>query len=153
GAACWQFATHYPSLWAAAAPGAGFSETPEFLKVFQKEEIKPTWYEERLWHLYNASDYALNLFNLPPVAYSGESDSQKQAADVMAREMKKVGLELVHIIGPNTPHTYEAGAKAEVNKRIDAIAEKGRDAWPKEFKFTTYTLRYNAGPGFEITGL
>ena len=26
-----------PSLWAAAAPGAGFSETPDFLKVFQNE--------------------------------------------------------------------------------------------------------------------
>ena len=25
GAACWQFAVHYPSVWAAAAPGAGFS--------------------------------------------------------------------------------------------------------------------------------
>src|SRR5262249_38277613 len=27
GAACWQFAVHYAGLWAAAAPGAGFSET------------------------------------------------------------------------------------------------------------------------------
>ena len=35
GAACWQFGVHYPTLWAASAPGAGFSETPEFLKVFQ----------------------------------------------------------------------------------------------------------------------
>src|SRR4029079_9384147 len=32
GAACWQFATHYAGLWAAAAPGAGFAETPRFLK-------------------------------------------------------------------------------------------------------------------------
>ena len=37
GAACWQFAVHYPGMWAAAAPGAGFSETPDFLKVFQNE--------------------------------------------------------------------------------------------------------------------
>jgi hypothetical protein len=35
GAACWQFAVHYPNQWAAAAPGAGFSETPEFLRTFQ----------------------------------------------------------------------------------------------------------------------
>src|SRR5205814_1617728 len=35
GAACWQFAVHYPGMFAAAAPGAGFSETPEFLRVFQ----------------------------------------------------------------------------------------------------------------------
>jgi pimeloyl-ACP methyl ester carboxylesterase len=36
GAAAWQFAVHYAGDWAAAAPGAGFSETPQFLKVFQK---------------------------------------------------------------------------------------------------------------------
>ena len=39
GAACWQFAVHYPSIWVAAAPGAGFSETADFLKVFQNESV------------------------------------------------------------------------------------------------------------------
>ena len=29
GAGCWQLAVHYPDLWAAANPGAGFSETIE----------------------------------------------------------------------------------------------------------------------------
>jgi len=153
GAACWQFAVHYPTIWAAAAPGAGFSETPEFLKVFQKEDVKPTWYEQKLWHLYNASDYALNLFNLPTVAYSGEIDPQKQAAAVMAREMEKVGLELVHIIGPKTGHSYEANAKAEINKRIDAIVEKGRPREPSEIKFVTYTLRYNRCGWVTVEGL
>jgi len=143
GAACWQFGVHYPTLWAACAPGAGFSETPEFLKVFQNEKVEPTWYEKKLWHLYNATDYAVNIFNLPTVAYSGEIDSQKQAADVMAREMKKVGLELKHVIGPKTGHSYEKDAKVEVNKLIDAIVEKGKPAVPKEIKFTTYTLHYN----------
>lgn len=153
GAACWQFAVHYPTLWCAAAPGAGFCETPEFLKVFQNEKVEPTWYEKKLWHMYNASDCALNIFNLPTVAYSGEIDSQKQAADVMAREMKKVGLELTHIIGPKTAHAYEKGAKAEVSRRIDAIAEKGLDTYPKEVKFVTYTTRYNRCAWLEVLGL
>jgi prolyl oligopeptidase family protein len=151
GAACWQFGVHYPSLWAACAPGAGFAETPEFLNNFQNETVKPTWYEEKLWRMYNATDYAENLFNLPTVAYSGEVDRQKQAADVMAREMKKHGLELTHIIGPKTAHAYEKGAKEEVNKRIDALVEKGREWFPKEFRFTTYTLSYNKGPALTIT--
>ena len=34
GAGCWQMAVHYPDLFFAANPGAGFSETPEFLKFF-----------------------------------------------------------------------------------------------------------------------
>jgi pimeloyl-ACP methyl ester carboxylesterase len=153
GAACWQFATHYPTLWCAAAPGAGFSETPEFLRVFQNEKVEPAWYEQRLWRMYNSSDYALNLFNLPTIAYSGEIDSQKQAADVMAREMKKVGLQLTHIIGPKTGHSYEKAAREEVNRLIDDIAAKGRDPWPREVKFVTYTVRYNRCAWVEVDRL
>ncbi|MGL4421812.1 MAG: prolyl oligopeptidase family serine peptidase, partial [Gemmataceae bacterium] len=153
GAACWQFATHYPRLWCAAAPGAGFSETPEFLNVFQNEKVEPTWYEQRLWHLYNATDYTLNLSHLPTVAYSGEIDKQKQAADAMAKAMKPLGLELTHLIGPKTGHSYEKTTKAEINKRIDAFAAIGRDPAPAKTRFITYTLRYNASAPFELLGL
>ncbi len=83
GAAAWQFAVHYPDRWCAANPGAGFSETPEFLKFFQEEKLKPTGTEKKLWHYYDCPGYALNLFQCPTVAYSGEIDRQKQAADVM----------------------------------------------------------------------
>jgi Prolyl oligopeptidase family len=143
GAACWQFAVHYPDVWCAAAPGAGFSETAEFLNVFQNEKVQPTDYEKQLWHWYDCPDYAVNLFNLPTVAYSGEIDRQKQAADVMARALKGEGIDLVHIIGPKTAHSYHPEAKKEVNRRIDAIAAVGRDPLPPKVKFQTYTLRYN----------
>ena len=33
GASTWQFGAHYAGLWAAVAPGAGFSETPQFLHL------------------------------------------------------------------------------------------------------------------------
>jgi len=153
GAACWQFAVHYPTLWAANAPGAGFSETPEFLNVFQNEKADPPWYEKKLWHMYNASDVSANIFNLPTVAYSGEIDKQKQAADVMAREMKKEGLELNHLIGPKTGHGYEKGAKEELNKQIDAIVAKGKPAVPAKIRFTTFTLRYNECAWVTVEGL
>ncbi len=143
GAACWQFAVHYPGLWAAAAPGAGFSETADFLKVFQKEEVKPAWHERKLWHLYDCTDYAINLFNCPVVAYSGELDIQKQAADIMARAMQQEGLELTHIIGPGAKHEYHPQAKEELNRRIDSIVAKGRDPLPTRVRFTTWTLRYD----------
>ena len=50
GAAAWQFTVHYPGRWVASNPGAGFSETPEFLQVFQNETVEPAWYEQRLWN-------------------------------------------------------------------------------------------------------
>jgi hypothetical protein len=109
--------------------------------------------EIKLYHWYDCTDYARNLFNLPTVAYSGEKDRQKQAADVMAEAMKKEGLTLAHIIGPNTEHRYHPAAKAEVNRRIDAIAGRGRDQVPRRVLFTTYTLRYNRSFWVRVDGL
>ncbi|HEX7900079.1 MAG TPA: prolyl oligopeptidase family serine peptidase [Planctomycetota bacterium] len=153
GAACWQFAVHYADQWAAAAPGAGFSETPDFLKVFQKETLKPTDTEQTLWHLYDCTDYAANLVNLRTVAYSGEIDNQKQAADIMEKAMKAEGLELTHIIGPKTGHKYEPEAKKEVSRLIDEAAAKGRDRFPKKIRFTTWTLKYNRMHWVTVDGL
>jgi poly(3-hydroxybutyrate) depolymerase len=153
GAAAWHFAVHYADQWVAAAPGAGFSETPDFLKVFQNEKVEPADYERTLWHWYDCTDWAINLFNCPTVAYSGEIDSQKQAADVMAKACEEEGLKLTHIIGPKTPHRYEPGAKSEVNRRIDAIVQKGRNPVPTEVRFTTWTLRYNRMFWVQVDGL
>ena len=153
GAACWQYAVHYPTLWAAAAPGAGFAETKEFLGNFQNEKVKPEWWEEKLWRMYDATEYAGNLFNLPTVAYSGENDKQKQAADIMVKYAKAAGVEFPHVIGKGAGHNYTPEAKKEINEKIDAVVEKGRVKLPEKFRFTTYTLRYNEGPGVIITGL
>ncbi len=143
GAACWNFAVHYADQWVAAAPGAGFSETPDFLRVFQNEAYNPPWYERKLLHWYDCTDWAMNLYHCPTVAYSGEKDKQKQAADMMAAAMEKEDLTLRHIIGRGMGHQYDAASKAEINRRIDALAALGRDPSPAHILFTTYTLRYN----------
>ncbi len=152
GASTWHFAAHHAGLWAAAAPGAGFAETPVYAKMFN-DPVKPTDYEQKLWHWYNATDYAANLANCPVVAYSGEIDPQKAAADTMAKAMKEEGLELVHVIGPKTGHKYEPEAKKEVSRRIDELASKGRDPTPEKLRFTTWTLRYNRMKWIAIEGL
>ena len=153
GAACWQFAVHYADRWAAAAPGAGFSETPEFLKFFQKETLDPTWYEKKLWHLYDCTDWALNLTHCPTVAYSGEKDIQKQAADIMAAALEKDGIELVHLIGPGMGHRYHPDSKVEIDRRIDAIAKRGRGTSPRRVRFVTWTLRYPKMHWVHVDGL
>ena len=143
GAACWHMVAHHASRWAAAAPGAGFSETPAFLKVFQNETLKPSWYEQKLWHLYDCPDYAINLAQCPTVVYSGEVDSQKQAADVMEKALAEEGIKMVHIIGAKAGHHYTPDARSEINRRIDAIVSQGRDPLPRTVHFATWTLRYN----------
>ncbi len=143
GASAWQFGTHYAGLWAAIAPGAGFSESAQFLRLNLTGENAPPWWEQKLFHLYDATDYALNLFNTPIVAYNGEIDGQKQAADMMEKAMEAEGLRLTRVVGPKTGHSYHADSKVEIDRALDSIAGRGREAYPRKIKFTTWTLAYN----------
>lgn len=153
GAAAWQFATHYAGLWAAAAPGAGFAETREFVPAYHKQEIHPTWYEEKLWHLTDATDYALNLYQCPTVAYNGDLDPQKQAADIMERYLAQEGMHLTRVTGLKTGHKYTPEAKVEINRIVDAAADRGMDPYPRKVHFTTWTLAYNRMKWITLDGL
>jgi dienelactone hydrolase len=142
GAAAWSFIVHHADRWVAAAPGAGFSETDVFLRSALVKQPQNA-VQRTLWHMYDSTDYAVNTFNVPVVAYSGGIDAQKQAADAMADAMLQEGLTLEHVIGPETGHAYEPRARQQVQDRLDALAGKGRHPVPKEVRFTTWMLRYN----------
>ena len=153
GAACWQFATHYPTYFVAAAPGAGFAETKEFLGGFQNEKVKPEWWEQKLWRMYDATEYAGNLFNIPTIAYSGENDRQKQAADIMTKYAKVAGVEFPHVIGKGVGHNYTNDAKKEINEWIDIQVRAPKIGDRDQIRFTTYTLKYNTLGWVKILGL
>ncbi len=153
GAAVWQFAVHYPDRWFAANPGAGFSETPDFLKVFQKETLQPAWYEQKLWEMYDCPGYAANLAHLPTIAYSGEIDSQKQAADIMSAAFERERMKLLHVIGPKTAHSIHPESKKEIEAKLAEWAVKGIDHAPASLQFVTFTLSYNRMHWLTVDGL
>lgn len=153
GAAAWHFAVHYADRWFAANPGAGFAETPEFLRVFQQEHVRPTWWEQRLWHWYDCPDWALNLRHCPTIAYSGENDRQKQAADVMEQALAAEGMVLTHVIGPGTGHAIHPQSKVEIERRMTSLARVGRERTPLDLELVTYTLRYNRMHWVQVDGL
>ncbi|MCA9262787.1 MAG: prolyl oligopeptidase family serine peptidase [Planctomycetales bacterium] len=153
GAGCWQMAVHYPDRFFAANPGAGFSETPEFLKSFQQETLSPTWYERKLWRMYDCPGYAINLFQLPTIAYSGELDSQKQAADVMGQALAEHGMRLTHVIGSQTKHAIHAESARVIEEKMTNLALEGRASQPQEVRFATYTLKYDRAYWVRLTRL
>ncbi|MFM1749699.1 MAG: hypothetical protein RLZZ188_3365, partial [Verrucomicrobiota bacterium] len=153
GASAWHLATHHAGLWAAAAPGAGFVEVERYTKAFAPGKEPPTWWEQRLWHWYSATDYARNLFNCPTIAYSGETDPQKAAADFMVQAAAKEGLEIPHLVGPQTAHKYHPETRRELTARLEALLERGRDPLPRELRLTTYTLRYPGESWLRFEGL
>ena len=85
GGSCWQYATHHAGLWAAArAEHLGFGEDRRSSSIlFVEGKTPPPWYEQVLYRWYDSTLYAANLSNTTVVAYSGELDGQKQAADIM----------------------------------------------------------------------
>src|SRR6185369_282628 len=141
GASTWQFATHFPSMWAAAAPGAGFAETAEFFHVFAPGKTPPPWWEQVLYRWYDCTTMAANLANTKTVAYSGEIDGQKQAADIMIKYAKDEGIEIPHIIGPQTPHKYHPDSKPKIEEFITNAVTTGRAA-VRKVHITTYSLIY-----------
>jgi pimeloyl-ACP methyl ester carboxylesterase len=152
GAGCWHLAAHHPDEWVAAAPGAGFSESADYLGKFRKEPYPPLW-EQRLWGLYNATDYALNFFNLPVVSYDGDQDKQKQAADMMEQAMLNHGLLLKRVTGLNAGHKYTAKSISQINQSIDAVVNVGKETVPRTVKFETGTLRYPQSHWVRLEGL
>jgi len=150
GASVWHIAAHNATDFAAAQPGAGFAETLEYQKA---SKYTPTWWESKLYHLTNATDYAANFFQLPVIAYNGDQDPQRQAADVMARNMEAEGMTLSRVWGLNMGHGYTPAAKVEISAKIDPIAEKGRTEFPREIRFTTWTLKYNRMRWVVVDGL
>ncbi len=152
GASAWHIGAHYGTDFAAVAPGAGFSETKDFFGYTRRNE-KLTWFEEKLLHLTNATDYAVNFFNVPVVAYNGDKDGQKQAADVMETNMAAEGLTLSRVIGENIGHAYTPAAIVRINEMMDALAQKGRVSYPKEVRFTTWTLKFNRMRWVVVDGL
>ncbi|GAA5124754.1 prolyl oligopeptidase family serine peptidase [Luteolibacter yonseiensis] len=153
GGSTWHLATHFPGLWCAASPGAGFAETPIFTKASDPgKEARPAW-EQTLWRQYEATGISQNLSNVPTLAYSGETDGQKEASDLMEAAMAKENLKLERFIGPKTGHQYHPETKAELTARLEESIAKGREPSPSSIRFSTYTLRYPECAWFRIDRL
>jgi len=140
GAGTWHLGLHHPGRFCVIGPGAGFTNTHGYIASLPKELPD---YQEKCLRIYDAVDYAENAFNVPVVAYSGEKDAQKKAADNIENALKgfKEPHQFTHLIAPGLEHQmpkpWQDKAEAEYRK----YADKGRgDA--KRVRFVTYTPRF-----------
>ena len=142
GAGAWHLGAHHPDKFAAVNPGAGFVDVKNYQKLGDKLATIP-WWEQKLWNLYDPLACPINLINSTLVAYSGEDDGQKAAADLMEAALLKDGVKMTHIIGPKTGHSYEANAKKTVAKLVDDATNKGINHQPKKVTLVTHSLKFN----------
>lgn len=140
GAGTWHIGLHHPFRFAVIGPGAGFTTTHGYIRNLP---AKLPEYVERCLHIYDAVDYAENAFNVPVVAYSGEKDPQKAAADNIEQLLKvfKEPVRFTHLVAPGLEHRqppeWQAKADAEYRKHL-----AGGPRWPERVRFVTYTTRY-----------
>ena len=151
GAGTWHLGLHHPFDWNVIGPGAGFTSTRGYIKNLPKTLPE---HQEKGLHIYDAVDYAENVFNLPVVAYSGANDPQKAAADniVNALENFREPYQLTHLVAPGLEHKMPPEWMARAETEYQKYADKPRQL-PDTVRFTTYTTRFADFGYGTVTGL
>lgn len=154
GAGTWHIGLRRPFFAAVLQPGAGFTTTHGYVGALPA--LLPSPVEETL-RIYDAILYAENAFNVPIVAYSGEKDGQKKAADNIEARLKELGLSerMTHLIAPGLEHQFppawKAKTDAEIAKLLAQAHEKPKP--PKEIRFTTYSVIHGEASALQILSL
>lgn len=146
GAGTWHLGLHHPFQFRALGPGAGFSTTRDY--IGDKKFGEQPDYVEKCLRIYDAVDYAENVFNVPVVAYSGEKDKQKLAADLIEAKLKtfKEPHSFTHLVAPGLEHQQPAEWLAKLEQEYQKHLKDPRPAVPERVRFVTYTPKY-AGMG------
>lgn len=141
GAGTWHIGLHHPDKFCAIGPGAGFTNTHGYIKNLPNPLPD---YQEKLLHIYDAVDYAENAFNVPIVAYSGEKDPQKAAADNIEKRLKDLKIDtMTHLIAPGLEHQFPAEWQRKAQAEFGRYADRGKPGVPERISFSTFTLKYS----------
>lgn len=151
GAGAWHIGAHYADHWCALHAGAGFVDVKRFLNL--TPEQMPAACTQTLWGQYDVPCYVRNLFNIPVLAYSGEMDRQKLAADIMAEAYQAEGRTLHHLIGPGMGHKYHPDVLPEILAWAHRRIETGQPDSPHAVHWQGRTLKYPRMFWLTVTGL
>lgn len=153
GAGCWHLAAHDPWRWLSANPGAGFVDTIRYQGWTNSTPFPITPTAEKLLRWYDVLPWTQNLTGTQTIAYSGEVDKQKMAADRVVERASQLGFQFPYVIGAGMGHKIDEPSQQKIDAQIAQWAAE-RSAGPsQEIDFVTYTLRYNQADWIRITGM
>jgi predicted esterase len=150
GAGTWHLGLHHPSRWCVLGPGAGFTTTHGYVKNLP-DKLPPQ--QEACLRIYDAVDYAENVFDVPVVAYAGSQDPQLQAARNIEQQLQPLHISMQLLVAPGLGHSFPADWRKKAEEAYAPHIARGREEYPKRVRFVTYTLRYPACAWVEILGL
>lgn len=154
GAGTWHLAAHSPDRWFAANPGAGFVDTIRY----QNWDVQGVPYDaghwgKRLMRWYDMPPWVENLRNTRVLAYSGEVDKQRQAAEFMIAAAKEAGFEIPHVIGAGMGHKIDEDSAARMDEQLARWSDQVTGAYRDSIWLTTYMLRYPQIDWLSVQGM
>lgn len=154
GAGCWHLAAHNPSQWFAANPGAGFVDTIRYQGWDRKAmPYEPHDWGRRLMSWYDVPPWVENLSNTRVIAYSGENDPQRLAAETMLEAAKDRDVAIEHVIGAAMGHKIDGASAEQIDARLAEWAAESNDQYRSKIRWVTYTLRYPGTDWLSIQGM
>jgi len=138
GAGTWHIGLKHPGEFCVIGPGAGFTTTHGYIANLPKELPE---HQEKCLRIYDALGYAENAFNVPVIAYSGEKDAQKKAADNIQNALKSFKEPHVfeHVVAPGLEHAQPKEWQAKLEQEYKKFADKGRNRDPERIRLIAYT--------------
>jgi hypothetical protein len=136
GAGTWHIGLRHPFTFAVLGPGAGFTTTRGYIANFPKQPD----YIEKCLHIYDAVDYAENVFHVPVVAYSGEKDKQKAAADNIEAALKNFQEphSFSHFVAPGLEHKQPPEWMEKLEAEYQKHLKDGRVNVPERVRLISY---------------
>lgn len=153
GAGCWHFAVHDPFRWFAVNPGAGFIDTIVYQGWTEKTPYPIDTNRRQLMNWYDVLPWVTNLKNTHTVAYSGELDKQRQAADRVVTTAREHGIAFPYVIGEQMGHKINPESAQQMESILNQWSSKPREQPRQEIDFVTYSLRYCEADWIRVTGL
>ncbi|QDT07701.1 Prolyl oligopeptidase family protein [Rubripirellula lacrimiformis] len=153
GAGVWHLGVHQPSRWFAVNPGAGFVDTIVYQGWSQKMPFELTDTRRKLLNWYDVLPWVTNLRNTELVAYSGEVDKQRQAAERVTQAAGQQGIPYQHIIGKGMGHKIDPPSAQKIDAILDDLASQQMPAPRTKIDFVTYLLRYHRSDWLSVDGL
>jgi dienelactone hydrolase len=156
GVGTWQLGLKRPDRYVAIGPGAGpvdtlvFSNSPweHFVRL-----ARLTPWQKTTLHLVDAIDYTANAGMVPVVAVMGDKDPYFGSHLLIEKEFAKEGIPFNGMVDHGAGHGITLAAFQEHISRLDELAVKGTDAFPKHVRFVTWTLKFSRCRWIEVLGL
>jgi dienelactone hydrolase len=156
GVGTWALGLKRPDRWVAIGPGAGPVDTLVFSNSPWEHFVRLaplTPWQETMLHQVDAIDYTANAGMVPVVATMGDKDPYFSSHLLIEKAFAKEGIPFNGLVDRGAGHGITQAVFQEHINRLDELAVRGSDPFPKHIRFVTWTLKFSRCRWIEVLGM